>query len=341
MHQNSLEFCVYSPEFFVSIVPRVLCLKRRGLPKWHSAGMHAYASDKYTLPLPPGHRFPMSKYRLLRARVEAESPRVKVIEAPMASEGELELVHSRAYVQRVLQGELSAAEQREIGFPWSAMMAERSRRSAGATLAAARDALASRSIAANLAGGTHHAYADKGSGFCVFNDTAIAIKTLQAEGHLARAAVVDLDVHQGNGTARIFAGDSSVFTLSLHGEKNFPFRKESSTLDVALPDGTGDAAYLAALEGALEKLWASFKPQILFYLAGADPYEHDRLGRLKLTQAGLAERDTRVMQAALDRDIPVVVTMAGGYCETIADTVAIQFNTINTALAFHERYACR
>jgi acetoin utilization deacetylase AcuC-like enzyme len=303
--------------------------------------MHAYASDKYVLPLPPGHRFPMSKYRLLRARVEAEVPRVKVIEAPMASEAELERVHTRAYVQRVLQGGLSAAEQREIGFPWSEQMVERSRRSAGATIAAAREALASQSIAANLAGGTHHAYADKGSGFCVFNDTAAAIRALQTEGVLERAAVVDLDVHQGNGTASIFAGDDSVFTLSLHGEKNFPFRKETSTLDVALPDGTGDEAYLHALDHALEKMWAHFTPQILFYLAGADPYEHDRLGRLKLTQAGLTERDARVMQAALDRGVPVVVTMAGGYCETIADTVAIQFNTINTALAFHERYLCR
>ncbi len=300
--------------------------------------MLAYASDRFVLPLPEAHRFPMSKYRLLRARVEAElAGLVTVQEAPMLGRNEVLRVHDPDYVERVLQGQLSAAEQREIGFPWSELMVERSLRSAGATLAAARTALAGDGIAANLAGGTHHAYAHKGSGFCVFNDSAIAIRHLQYEGLIAKAAVIDLDVHQGNGTAALFAGDPSVFTLSLHGDKNFPFRKEQSTLDVALPDGTGDEVYLKELDVALDTLWQRFTPDLIIYLAGADPYEHDRLGRLKLTQAGLLERDKRVMQAALQRQIPLAVTMAGGYCETIAETVHIQFNTIQLAQQFHER----
>jgi acetoin utilization deacetylase AcuC-like enzyme len=302
--------------------------------------MKAFASDRFVLPLPAGHRFPMSKYRLLRARVEAElAGLVDVQEAPLVNEADLLRVHEPAYVQRVLQGHLSAAEQREIGFPWSELMVERSLRSAGATLAAARAALAGDGIAANLAGGTHHAYKHKGSGFCVFNDAAIALRALQADSSITRAAVIDLDVHQGNGTAAIFAGDASVFTLSLHGDKNFPFRKEQSTLDVALPDGTGDEAYLQALDEALATLWTTFVPDLIIYLAGADPYEHDRLGRLKLTQAGLAERDKRVMQAAFERGIPIAVTMAGGYCVQIDETVQIQFNTISLAQQFHEQHS--
>jgi acetoin utilization deacetylase AcuC-like enzyme len=301
--------------------------------------MKALASDHFVLPLPAGHRFPMSKYRLLRARVEAELAQCIVVqEAPQVSEADLLRVHEPAYVQRVLQGTLSAAEQREIGFPWSELMVQRSLRSAGATLAAARIALEGDGVAANLAGGTHHAYAHKGSGFCVFNDAAIAIRALQADGSITHAAVIDLDVHQGNGTAAIFAGEASVFTLSMHGDKNFPFRKEQSCLDVALPDGTGDRDYLKALDDALASLWQHFTPDLIIYLAGADPYEHDRLGRLKLTQAGLLARDKRVMQAALDRGIPIAVTMAGGYCVQIDETVQIQFNTISLAQQFHEQY---
>jgi acetoin utilization deacetylase AcuC-like enzyme len=281
----------------------------------------------------------MSKYRLLRARVEAElTGHVTVQEAPLLGKSDVLRVHDPDYVERVLQGQLSAAEQREIGFPWSELMVDRSLRSAGATLAAARTALSGDGIAANLAGGTHHAYAHKGSGFCVFNDTAIAIRALQHEGLIENAAVIDLDVHQGNGTAAIFANDKTVFTLSLHGDKNFPFRKEQSTLDVALPDGTGDEVYLDKLDEALATLWQRFTPNLIIYLAGADPYEYDRLGRLKLTQAGLLERDKRVMQAALERQIPIAVTMAGGYCETIEETVQIQFNTIQLAQQFHEQH---
>ncbi len=300
--------------------------------------MQAFHSDTFVLPLPEGHSFPMSKYRLLRERVEAELPEIHLCEAPIASDGELALAHSPTYVSHVAEGLLSAAQQREIGFPWSPRMVERARRSVGATVAAARAALRD-GVGANLAGGTHHAYADKGSGYCVFNDVAVAARLMQAESHrqhrrLLRVAVIDLDVHQGNGTAAIFRDDPTVFTLSLHGEKNFPFRKEASDLDVNLPDGCGDAQYLSALDTALEALWHHHRdalPGLIFFVAGADPHEGDRLGRLKLTFAALAERDRRVFSAAQERGIPTAVSMAGGYGKNIADTVAIHFNTLKLA----------
>lgn len=303
--------------------------------RWHSAAVQAFTSDQFVLPLPVGHRFPMPKYALLRERVARELPLVRLHEAPAATDGELALAHEPTYVQRVSDGTLSAAEQREIGFPWSERMVARSRRSVGATIAASRAALTD-GCAANLAGGTHHAYAARGSGYCVFNDCAVAARLMQAEvsrrkGQFLRVAIVDLDVHQGNGTASIFRGDPSVFTLSLHGEKNFPFRKEPGCLDVELPDGTGDDAYLAALDRALVTLFERFEPGLMLYLAGADPYEGDRLGRLKLTKAGLAERDRRVLQAAFGRGIPLAVTMAGGYGRNIDDTVDIQFHTLQLA----------
>jgi len=242
-------------------------------------------------------------------------------------------------VNDVFEGRLSAAQQREIGFPWTQRMVDRSRRSVGATIAAARSAL-QEGVATNLAGGTHHAYADRGSGFCVFNDVAVAARLMQAEWHrshrkLLRVALIDLDVHQGNGSASIFRDDPTVFTLSLHGEKNFPFRKEAGDLDVPLPDGCDDDAYLAALDGALETLWRRHEgapPGLLFYLAGADPHEGDRLGRLKLTTAGLAERDRRVLAAARLRGIPLAMSMAGGYGRVIEETVAVQLNTLRAAV---------
>ena len=307
--------------------------------------MHAFYADQFVLPLPPGHRFPMPKYRLLRERLEG-LPGLEMKQAPAASDGELALAHTPAYVSAVVDGTLSAAQQREIGFPWSEAMVARSRRSVGATIAAARAALAG-GIAANLAGGTHHASADKGAGYCVFNDVAVAARLMQAEWHrarratLLRIAVIDLDVHQGNGTAAIFADDSSVFTLSMHGAKNFPFRKEPGDLDVELPDGCGDAEYLAALDDALAELWRRHEnapPGLIFYLAGADPHEGDRLGRLKLTTAGLAERDRRVLAAARERRIPVAMSMAGGYGRAIEDTVEVQFNTIVEAVASWRRW---
>jgi acetoin utilization deacetylase AcuC-like enzyme len=231
---------------------------------------------------------------------------------------------------------------REIGFPWSSAMAERARRSVGATIAACRTALRE-GVAANIAGGTHHAYADRGGGFCVFNDAAVAARLMQAEharhsrGAL-RVAIIDLDVHQGNGTARIFHGDPGVFTLSLHGQKNFPFRKEPSDLDVDLPDGTGDDAYLQALERALDELAHRFDAQLVVYLAGADPHEGDRLGRLKLTWDGLEARDRRVFDWAWQRGVPVAFAMAGGYGHRIEDTVQVQVNTFAVALAYARRW---
>jgi acetoin utilization deacetylase AcuC-like enzyme len=308
--------------------------------------MLAFHADAFVLPLPPGHSFPMTKYRLLRDAVEATLPQVRVTEAPAASDGELALVHTPNYVTAVAEGLLSPAQQREIGFPWSQRMAERARRSVGATIAAARAALQGEQVAANLAGGTHHAYADKGSGYCVFNDVAVAARLMQAEWHrhqrrLLRVLVIDLDVHQGNGTAAIFRDDPTVFTLSLHGAKNFPHRKEASDLDVDLPDGCTDQPYLAALDDALDRVWARHAqapPGLAFYLAGADPHEDDRLGRLKLTAAGLAERDRRVFEALAARGIPVAVSMAGGYGRDLATTVAVQRGTLELALgSWHRR----
>lgn len=304
--------------------------------------MQAFYADHFVLPLPQGHSFPMDKYARLRSRVAAECPAIALAEALPASDGELALVHTPRYVSAVAEGHLSAAEQREIGFPWSVRMAERARRSVGATIAAARAALIDgQGVAANLAGGTHHAQADKGSGYCVFNDVAVAARLMQAEWHrrrrsLLRVAVIDVDVHQGNGTAAIFRDDATVFTLSLHGAKNFPFRKEPGDLDVELPDGCTDQPYLDALDTALATLWRSHgaqPPGLVFYLAGADPHEGDRLGRLKLTAAGLAERDRRVLDACRERGVPVALSMAGGYGRNIDDTVAIQLRTLMQALA--------
>lgn len=297
--------------------------------------MLAFHSDAHSLALPPGHRFPQSKYRLLREHFEREPGRLRMQAAPAASAGELALVHTPDYVDAVLQGHLSAAEQREIGFPWSPSMAARSCHSVGASIAAARAALA-QGVAANMAGGTHHAYADKGSGYCVFNDVAVAARLMQAEAARPdrsplRILVIDLDVHQGNGTAAIFRDDDTVFTFSMHGARNFPFRKEASDLDVDLPDGCGDADYLAALDQALDEVWQRCSPGLAFYVAGADPHEGDRLGRLKLTYAGLAERDRRVLAALRQRRIPVALSMAGGYGHDLATTVAVQVSTLNLA----------
>lgn len=302
--------------------------------------MQVFSNDRFSIALPAGHRFPSPKYRLLRERVAAELPGLQLREADSASDGELALVHTPDYVTAVAEGTLSAAAQREIGFPWSERMVERSRRSVGATIAAARAAL-DEGVAAQLAGGTHHASADKGSGYCVFNDVAVAARLMQAEWHrryrrLLRVWVIDLDVHQGNGTAAIFRDDPTVFTLSLHGAKNFPFRKEPGDLDVELPDGCADDAYLPALDAALDEAWqrqAAQPPGLVFYLAGADPHEGDRLGRLALTAEGLAERDRRVFGCLATHRLPVAVTMAGGYGHDIAVTVGIQLETVRLALA--------
>jgi acetoin utilization deacetylase AcuC-like enzyme len=306
--------------------------------------MQAFYSDQFVLPLPAGHRFPMAKYRVLRDRLQAEMPHIQLQVAEPASDGELALVHTPDYIQAVAQGRLSDAAQKDIGFPWSPEMVARSRRSAGATIMAARAALfGGQGIAANLAGGTHHAYADRGSGFCVFNDSAVAARLMQAEWARVHkrplpVAVIDLDVHQGNGTARIFAKDAQVFTLSLHGARNFPFAKEVSDLDVELPDGCTDAAYLEALDYALGELQARFEPGLIIYLAGADPHEGDRLGRLKVTADGLEARDRRVFDWAWSRRIPLAFSMAGGYGHDLATTVEVQVNTYRVAYAYWQRW---
>lgn len=309
--------------------------------------MRAFYADAFVLPLPEGHRFPMAKYARLRDRVARELPQVAMGQAPAASDGELALAHTPHYIEAVAEGRLSDAEQREIGFPWSPRMAERARRSVGATIAAARAALIDGDgVAANLAGGTHHARADKGSGWCVFNDSAVAARLMQAEWHrahqrLLRVAVIDLDVHQGDGTASIFADDHTVFTLSMHGAKNFPARKVASRLDVELPDGCTDAPYLDALDAALAALWhhhPDAPPGLVFYVSGADAHEGDRLGRLALTTEGLAERDRRVFAACRERGIPVAVSMAGGSGRDIDATVNVHFNTLRTALEFQQTW---
>ena len=302
--------------------------------------MRAFYSDHFVLALPAGHRFPMAKYALLRERLSLELPEIELLVAEPASNGELALVHTPAYIQSVVEGTLSDAAQREIGFPWTPSMVERSRRSAGATVMAARLSLfGGEGIAANLAGGTHHAYAHRGSGFCVFNDAAVAARLMQTEwarSHLQplRVAIVDLDVHQGNGTAHIFANDPHVFTLSMHGARNFPFAKEKSDLDVELPDGCGDDAYLEALDHALEILNAQFQPDLVIYLAGADPHEGDRLGRLCLSFDGLEARDRRVFDWAFQRRVPLAFAMAGGYGRDMEDTVQVQVNTYRVAQAY-------
>ncbi|MBE0474710.1 histone deacetylase [Rhodoferax sp.] len=304
--------------------------------------MQAFYSDHFVLPLPEGHRFPMAKYAMLREAIKQHLPGVELLEAPVTSDGQLALVHTPDYIERLASGRISAAALREIGFPWSDFMVERARRSVGATVAAVRSALQS-GVAANLAGGTHHAYADKGGGFCVFNDVAVAARLAQAEWlrrhrQVLKVAVIDLDVHQGNGTAHIFQHDDTVFTLSLHGDKNFPFRKEASDLDVALPDGCGDDDYLAALATALQTLGQRFEPALVLYLAGADPYAGDRLGRLALTQAGLAARDQCVFDWCAQRRIPLAFVMAGGYGRQIEETVQIQLATFRSALHHAQRW---
>ena len=294
--------------------------------------MKLFYADHFVLPLPAGHRFPMEKYQRLRTRLAASRQFVdddfRVPQA--ANDSTLALAHCPDYVARIARGALSQQEIRRIGFPWSPQMVERSRRSAGATLEACRAALID-GVAANLAGGTHHAFRDRGEGFCVFNDAAVAARAMLFEQRLARVAIVDCDVHQGNGTAAILAGNSDVFTFSIHGAKNFPFHKESSDLDIEIADDTGDDAYLTALDHSLARVFAQFDAQLVIYLAGADPFEDDRLGRLKLTKSGLAARDARVLGACKARSIPVAIAMAGGYARNIDDTVDIHAATVLAA----------
>jgi acetoin utilization deacetylase AcuC-like enzyme len=295
--------------------------------------MQAFHSDRFEPVLPEGHRFPMAKYRLLRQRVAERLPGVRLAEAPSVSDAQLGRVHEAGYLAAVCSGQLDAAQQREIGFPWSAELIERSRRSVGATVAATAVALRE-GVAINLAGGTHHAAAGQGGGFCVFNDVAVAVREAQHLGWARRALVIDLDVHQGNGTAAIFSGDPDVFTLSLHGERNFPFRKVPSTLDVPLPDACDDAGYLQALDGALAhcaQVHARQPFDLVYYLAGADVHEGDRLGRLAVTADGMRTRDEAVLRLAESWGCPLVMAMAGGYGNDLSAMVDVQFASVEAA----------
>jgi acetoin utilization deacetylase AcuC-like enzyme len=301
--------------------------------------MNLFYADQFVLPLPEGHRFPMEKYRMLREALAAsgEFAAGDFVVPPAATFAELTRAHAPDYVQRVECGELSPQEMKLIGFPWSPEVVERSKRSSGATIAACRAALED-GAAANLAGGTHHAFYDRGEGFCVFNDAAIAARAMQAEGRAARVLVIDCDVHQGNGTASILAGDESVFTFSIHGAKNYPFRREcASDLDIDMRDGTTDDEYLDALKNGLQQAFSGIDAELVIYLAGADPYEDDRLGRLKLTQAGLRARDELVFGECQQRKLPVAIAMAGGYARNIADTVAIHATTVRLAKTMLKR----
>ena len=291
-----------------------------------------FYSDHFVLPLPEGHRFPMKKYSMLRERVDRSGIcKNGELRAPHAvTDEEILRAHDPGYLEKVVAGTLTDKEMRRIGFPWSQRMVERSRRASGGTLDAARIAL-SEGIATNLAGGTHHAFADRGEGFCVLNDSAIAARALLAEGLVEKVVVLDTDVHQGNGTAAIVRGDARVFTFSIHGAKNYPFHKEESDLDAPLPDGAGDDAFLVALGERLERVLDLEDWNLAIFLAGADPFEGDKLGRLRVTKSGLAERDRMVLEGCRERDIPVAVTMAGGYAREVEDTVDIHFQTVKRA----------
>jgi acetoin utilization deacetylase AcuC-like enzyme len=297
--------------------------------------LHAWSSARYAIPLPDGHRFPIAKYVLLRDRALADGllSSETLHEPEAATPEQLRLVHEAAYVNAVQQGTLDATAQRRIGFPWSPALWERSVRAVGGTIAAARAALEN-GVAMNLAGGTHHAFASHGEGFCVFNDVAVATHLLRREGAVARVAIVDLDVHQGNGTHAIFADDDTVYTFSMHGGRNYPFRKVPGDLDVELADGTGDAEYLELLRRHLPRVLEAARPDLVFFLAGADPHEGDALGRLKLTFDGLKTRDVLVLESCRAIGVPVAITIAGGYGRDITDTVRVHLNTVGIAATF-------
>ena len=294
-------------------------------------------SDRYLIPLIPTHPFPIQKYKLVRNRLLAEGSITHwhLIEPTLATDEDILLVHHRDYWFRCKDGELTAAEIRRIGFPWSKELVHRSQASVQGTLTAAKNALRD-GIASNLAGGTHHAFPEHGEGYCVLNDLAIATRVLQRDGLAKHIAIIDCDVHQGNGTAAIFAGDPDVFTFSMHGEKNFPLRKEQSTVDVNLPAGIGDDEYLQLLRQHVPTILREFKPDFVFYQAGVDPHEGDRLGKLKLTHEGLRLRDKFVLGACRTAQIPVVTTMGGGYGKDINDTVEGHCNTVRVALRMSE-----
>src|SRR5215211_1599712 len=294
--------------------------------------MKVFYSDRFVLPLPEDHRFPMIKYSMLRERVARDGicGPGELLTPRAVADQEILRAHAADYLKRVGSGKLTQTEVRRIGFPWSEKMVERSRRASGGTLGACLASL-DEGFAANLAGGTHHAFSDRGEGYCVFNDSAIAARAVQAAGLVERVVVIDTDVHQGNGTAEILRRDPTVFTFSIHGAKNFPFNKEESDLDAPLPDGADDTEFLQTLEGGLEAALDAVDADLAIYLAGADPFEGDRLGRLSVTKSGLAERDRIVLETCRERGIPVTITMAGGYASEVEDTVDVHFQSIRRA----------
>jgi acetoin utilization deacetylase AcuC-like enzyme len=298
-----------------------------------AGALACWSYDHFALPLPPRHRYPRGRFQIVRERLLAAGTlgSAQLHRAEPAQWALLERVHAPDYLRAVREGSLSAQAVRELGLPFSPELVERARAAVGATCAAARHALA-HGAACVIGGGTHHAFPDRAAGYCLFSDIAVAIRTLQGAHAVQRVAIVDLDVHQGNGNAEIFQRDANVFTFSMHGERNWPYRKSVGDLDVALPDGTGDAAYLAALEPRLRELLDGFRPDLVCYLAGADPLHSDRLGRLALSHAGLLARDRRVLELCAERCLPVVVTLGGGYAVPPEDTIAVHLNTVRALL---------
>ena len=295
--------------------------------------LRAWSSSAYTFPLPAGHRFPIEKYARLRERVVEHGilGADQLYDPARVTRDDLLRAHTAGWIERFSGGTLTAAEVRRLGFPWSPALVERAYRAVGGTCEAARAAMED-GLAINLAGGTHHAFPDHGEGFCVLNDVAVAIRKLQYEKRIEHAAVIDLDVHQGNGTHAIFADDDRVFTFSVHGARNYPFTRVPGDLDIELADGTGDDEYLSAVAAALPDVLRRARPDLVVYLAGADSHEGDRLGRLALTFEGLARRDAMVLEACREIGVPVAITIAGGYGRSIDDTVAIHLRTVRIAV---------
>ena len=297
--------------------------------------MKIFYTDIFPIPLPEKHSFPKDKYFLLRMRIldQLSDQPVELRVPEPASDEDILRAHDPDFVRRLLNGELSDKEIRRVGLPWSPEIVQRTRYSVGGTIAACRAAL-DEGVAVNLGGGTHHAFRDHGQGYCWLNDTAIAARAMQAEGLVRKVLIIDCDVHQGNGTAAILKDDATVFTFSIHGKNNFPYQKEKSDLDVELADGTDDAVYLEALNKGIKRSLDNFSADLVIYLAGADPYQKDRFGRLALTKEGLAQRDRLVLRYCYEAGLPAAVTMAGGYARNLKDIVDINFQTILSALDY-------
>jgi acetoin utilization deacetylase AcuC-like enzyme len=332
---------------YFSIAPLSYCLlvnlivKIVGCPNTDilvkNTDMRVFYTDTFPIPLPENHSFPKDKYHLLRKRMlERLGDKPIDLQIPeMASVESILRAHDGEYIRRLIEGELTDKEIRRVGLPWSPQIVKRTFYSVGATIAACRAAL-SEGVAVNLGGGTHHAFYDRGQGFCWLNDSVIAARAMQAEGLAENILIVDCDVHQGDGTAAIVRGDPTIFTFSIHGKNNFPYHKEISDLDIDLENGTDDEAYLDALENGLTECLKRFEADLVIYLAGADPYRKDRYGHLSLTKAGLAQRDRTVLERLKENGMPVAGTMAGGYAPDIQDIVDIHFQTIEIALKCYD-----